>query len=113
MTGTTLADKHNTVTIAIIGAGGGGAFLVVHLGLAGFRLRLHDIDDTKLADIKARGGIDVEGDNGGFAPVELVTTDLVAAVEGAEVIIIVTGGNTQSVVARSLAPLLRDGQLIL
>ena len=33
--------------------------------------------------------------------------------DGADVIIVVTGGNAQPVVARSLAPLLRDGQAIL
>ena len=100
-------------TVAIIGAGGGGNFLVVHLGLARFKLRLHDLDDARLTDIRARGGIDVDGERSGFAPVELATTDLAAAANGADVIIIVTGGNTQETVARSLAPLLRDGQLIL
>lgn len=108
-----MADKPNATTVAIIGAGGGGAFLVVYLGLAGFKLRLHDLDDSKLAEIRTRGGIDVDGESSGFAPVELVTTNLAAAVEGAGIIIIVTGGNTQAVVARSLAPLLRDGQLVL
>jgi len=37
---------------AIIGAGIGAVYLVAHLGLAGFRLRLHDIDDSRLADIR-------------------------------------------------------------
>jgi opine dehydrogenase len=108
-----MAEKPNATTVAIIGAGGGGAFLVVYLGRAGFRLRLHDLDDSRLVDIRTRGGIDVDGEGGGFAPVELVTADLAAAIEGVDILIIVTGGNTQAVVARSLAPLLRDGQLIL
>ncbi len=98
-------------TVAIIGAGIGGIYLVAELGLAGHRLRLHDLDDTRLAEIRARGGIDVEPD--GFAAVEHATTDLVTAVEGAEIIIVATGGNAQETVARSLAPLLRDGQIIL
>jgi 2-polyprenyl-6-methoxyphenol hydroxylase-like FAD-dependent oxidoreductase len=33
-------------TIAIIGAGIGGVYLVAELGIAGFKLRLHDIDDS-------------------------------------------------------------------
>jgi opine dehydrogenase len=57
--------------------------------------------------------VDVEGEKGGFAAVEHVTSDLKSAVDGADVIIIVTGGNTQAVVARSLAPLLRNGHVIL
>jgi opine dehydrogenase len=100
-------------TVAIIGAGIGGLYLVAELGIAGFKLRLHDIDDSKLSEIRARGGVDVEGEKGGFAPVERTTTDLQPAIDGADVIIVVTGGNSQAVVALSLAPILRDRQVIL
>ena len=103
----------NIQTVAIIGAGPGGFRLVANLGLRGYRLRLNDIIDAKLAAIRARGGIEVEGTPGGFAPLELATTDLRAAVDGAELIIVVSGGNTQPFVARALAPLLVDGQTIL
>ena len=103
----------SAVKVAIIGAGIGGLYLVAELGIAGFKLRLHDIDDSRLSEIRARGGVDVEGEGGGFAAVERATSDLGFAVDGANVIIIVTGGNTQAVVARSLAPLLRDGQVVL
>jgi opine dehydrogenase len=109
-------------TVAIIGAGIGGVYLAATLGALGCTLRLHDIDDTRLADIRARGGIDVEGAQGGieiegaehrFAAIERVTTDLSAAVDGADIIIVATGGNYQEAVACALAPLLRDGQVIL
>jgi opine dehydrogenase len=39
--------------------------------------------------------VDVEGESGGFAAVDRVTTDLFSAVDGADVIIVVTGGNSQ------------------
>jgi opine dehydrogenase len=81
------------------------------LGLAGHRLRLHDLDDTRLAEIRTHGGVDVEP--GGLAAVESATTELPAAMDGADVIIVVTGGKAQPAVARSLAPLLRDGQIVL
>jgi opine dehydrogenase len=100
-------------TVAIIGAGIGGLYLAAELGIAGYKLRLHDLDDARLADIRSFGGVDVEGDRAGFAAVERATTDLRSAVDGAEVVIVVTGGNAQTTVARSLAPLLRDGQVIL
>ena len=108
-----MTDENSAKTVAIIGAGIGGLYLVAELGIAGFKLRLHDIDDSRLSEIRARGGVDVEGENGGFAAVEHATSDLRSAVDGADVIIVVTGGNAQAVVARSLAPLLRDGQVIL
>jgi opine dehydrogenase len=100
-------------TVAIIGAGIGGIYLCAELGLLGCKLRLHDIDDSRLAEIRARGGIDVDGPNGGFAAVECVTTDPAAAIDGSDVVIVVTGGNAQETVAASLAPLLRDNQIIL
>jgi opine dehydrogenase len=108
-----VTNNSTGATVAIIGAGGGGLYLAAELGIAGFRLRLHDIDDSKLSDIRARGGLEVEGEKAGIAAVERVTSDIGSAVDGADIIIVATGGNTQVVVARSLAPLLRDGQMIL
>jgi opine dehydrogenase len=102
--------------IAIIGAGPGGLRLSAHLGLAGHRLRLNDIKDAPLVEVRERGGLDVEqldGSPWGHAPVALATTDLAVTVEGAEVLIVVSGGNTHPGVARALAPLLRNGQLVL
>src|SRR5580704_4669850 len=100
-------------TVAIVGAGIGGVYLAAELGMLGCRLRLHDLDDSRLAEIRARGGIEIEGERAAFAAIERVTTDPAAAVDGADVIIIVTGGNHQAGAARGLAPLLRDGQIIL
>ena len=108
-----MTDRSTAATVAIIGVGIGGCYLVAELGIAGFKLRLHDIDDSRLSEIRARGGMEVERERDGFAAIERVTSDLGSAVDGADVIIVVTGGNTQAVVARSLAPLLRDGQVIL
>jgi opine dehydrogenase len=98
-------------TVAIIGAGSGGVYLAAELGLLGCRLSLTDLDDTRLAEIRARGGLDVEP--GGFIAIERVTTDLAAAIDGADVIAVCTGGTYQEGVARGLAPLARDGQIIL
>jgi opine dehydrogenase len=105
------AGKISTVTI--IGAGSGGFGLLTNLGVAGHRVRLHDHDEQRLAAIRERGGVDVEHGAGPFAPVELVTSDLSTSVEGADLIIVVTGGNTHAAVARAMASLLRDGQIIL
>jgi opine dehydrogenase len=105
--------RTSTETVAIIGAGSGGLYLIAELGIARFKLRLHDIDASRLSEIRARGGVDVEGDRGGFAPVERATTGLEAAIDGADVIVVVTGGNAQAAVARSLAPLLQNGKALL
>jgi len=108
-----LAGNSVRPTVAIIGAGIGGIYLVAMLGLVGCKVRLHDIDDQRLRDLRDAKGIEVEGPNGGFAPLEMASTDLKASTDGADIIIIVTGGNFQEKVAESLSTLLRDGQLIL
>ena len=100
-------------TVAIVGAGIGGVYLAAELGLLGCKLRLHDRDDSKLAEIRARGGIDVEGGRAGFAAIEHVTTDPQQAVDGADIVVFCTGGVYQEGAVRDLAPHLRDGQIIL
>jgi opine dehydrogenase len=101
-------------TVAIVGAGIGGVYLAAHLGALGAKLRLTDLDDSRLADIRAHGGLDVEAHGKtNFAAIERVTTDLAAAVDGAEVIAVCTGGTYQEGAARGVAALLSDGQTIL
>src|SRR3954467_15925819 len=103
-------------TIGIVGAGPGGLRLSAHLGLADHRVRLNDVNDAPLALVRQRGGLDVERLDGtpwGFAAVEKATLDLTETVKGAEIVIVVSGGNTQPQVARDLARLLEDGQLVL
>lgn len=98
---------------AIIGMGMGGKGLAAALGLAGYELLVHDTDEGQIRDIARNGGLKVEGRDGDFAPVQLATTDLAEAVVGSEVIIVCTWGTHHPKVARDLAPLLTDGQLIL
>jgi len=50
-----VTDKSTAETVAIIGAGIGGLYLVAELGMAGFNLRLHDIDESRLSEIRAHG----------------------------------------------------------
>ncbi len=99
-------------TVAIVGAGIGGVYLAADLGLRGFKNRLQDRDDSRLAEIRARGGLDVDGDRSGFAAVE-TPTDLSQAVTGADIIVVCTGGTYQEGVAEGLAESLSDGQTIL
>jgi opine dehydrogenase len=101
-------------TVAIVGAGIGGVYLAAHLGASGAKLRLTDRDDARLADIRARGGLDVEtAGKTAFSAIDRVTVDLAEAVDGADVIAVCTGGTYQEGVAGGLAPLLRDGQTVL
>src|SRR5439155_24534354 len=94
-------------TVAIIGAGIGGVYLAAALGRRGCRLRLHDFDDSRLAPIRERGGLDVEGEDAGFAAIERVTTDPRAAIKGADIIAVCPGGTYQEAVGHGIASVLR------
>jgi opine dehydrogenase len=100
-------------TVTVIGGANGGFNLVAHVGALGHTMRLHDIDESKLTELRAAGGVDTGGLGTGFAKLEMATTDLAAAVRGADVIIVCTGGHRQASAAKALAPLLVDGQTIL
>jgi opine dehydrogenase len=102
-----------TSTLAVIGAGFGGKGIAATLGLEGFRIRIHDIDAAKIDPIRATKGLRLTGHEKDFVPIELASTNLAEVVDGASLILVSTYGNDHEAVARSLAPLLRDGQTIL
>jgi opine dehydrogenase len=100
------------LTIAIVGTGIGGTEMAGYLGVAGCRVRVHDVRPETVSGIRERGGLEVHGVVEGFAPVERATTKLVEAVDGADLIAVTTLNNDHQTVATEMAPLLRDGQAV-
>lgn len=99
--------------IAVIGAGNGGQAIAGYLGLTGYDVCLYDIDVPKIEELKKKGGIELEGQIKGFGKVGCITTDISVAVKGAEIIMVTTVANAHKAVAKSLAPLVEDGQVII
>lgn len=99
--------------IAVIGAGNGGQAIAGFLGLSGYNVSLYDIDATKISDLQGKGGIELEGRIKGFGKVGCITTDISDAVKGAEIIMVTTVANAHRAVAKSLAPLIEEGQVII
>ncbi len=77
--------------------------------MLGAKLRLHDTDDGRLAPIRERRGIEVEGQRCSAVERSTGWRKRSAAPKPS---VIVSGGNAQADGAL-LAPLLRDGQIIL
>ena len=96
----------------VIGAGMGGKGLVGQLGAEGFRLRLHDISEDMISAMRVSGGLHISGRSCDFVPLELVTSDLGAALDGAKVILVSTYGTVHAELATQMAPHLREGQII-
>ncbi len=98
--------------IAIIGAGNGGQTMAGHLSMMGFEVSLYDIDVEKVNTLKKLGGIKLSGCLQGYGKIGCFTTDIGEAVAGAEIIMVTTVANAHRVVAKSLAPYLSDGQVV-
>lgn len=100
-------------TVAVLGPGNAGHTAAAHLALRGYRVRLAGRGEQRLAGARERGGIELVGAAGeGFGRLEMVTTDLGAALEGAELVMLTVAGPGLEDYARRLAPLLEPGQIV-
>jgi opine dehydrogenase len=91
-------------TVAVLGAGAGGAAAVVELTLKGHQVRLWNRRAETLKPFEDAKGIHYEGVLGdGHAPPALITDDLAAAIQGAEVVAICLPSLAHETVARALA----------
>ena len=96
----------------VAGAGNGGLAMAGHLGYMGFEVRLYNRTDEHLNAVRWYGGVDLEGAVEGFGPVRTATSSIRTALEGAEVIMIVTPSTAHLPLAELMAPFLRDGQIV-
>jgi opine dehydrogenase len=100
----------------VIGAGHGGKAMAAHLALKGFQVNLYNRTPEHIAAIKARSGIELESYEGGphgFGELDLVTSDVKEAIEGADVVMVVVPSSAHADVAQTTAPYLRDGQIVI
>ncbi|MFQ5610552.1 MAG: NAD/NADP octopine/nopaline dehydrogenase family protein [Anaerolineae bacterium] len=101
--------------VAILGAGNGGMTMAAHLGLEGHEVRLYELPVYAggLAEVSAQGGIRISGvEKEGFGAVALATSDIAAALHGAEVVFNPVPAYAYGTLARVAAPHLEDGQIV-
>jgi len=104
--------KGKGAVYCVVGAGNGGLCMAAHLGLMGFQSRLYNRTDSKLDGVRWHGGVELEGAVEGFGPIALATSDLAEAVGGADVVMIVTPATAHAEIARAMAGVLADGQVV-
>jgi opine dehydrogenase len=106
----------NTNTrFAVLGAGHGGKAMAAHLALMGFPVTLFNRTPENVAVIKARRGIELSGYEGcphGFGVLEKVTSNMAEALEGNQIIMVVVPSTAHADIARSVAPHLKDEQIL-
>jgi opine dehydrogenase len=102
----------------VVGAGHGGKPMATHLALMGYQVTLYNRTPQNIAAIRARGGIDLdsyEGGPRGFGRLHRVTSSISEALADdgdPAVIMVVVPSSAHADIARSFAPHLRDGHII-
>jgi len=98
--------------IAVLGAGNGGLAMAGHLSLMGFEVRLFNRSEERLWGVKSTGEIDVVGEIEGHGKIDVATTSIEEAIEGAELLMVVVPATGHKWMAEHIAPHLKDGQII-
>ncbi len=77
--------------IAVLGAGSGGLMCAADMGAQGYEVALFSRQEDKLTEVRAKGGIDVldiqSRPTGVFGKVALATSDIGAALKGAQLVL--------------------------
>lgn len=99
--------------VAVIGAGNGGQAIAGYMAMMGHDVSLFDISRDKVEELRSLGGISLTGRIEGFGALRMVTAEIRDAVREAEVIMVTTIANAHVSVAKSIAPYVEDGQVII
>ncbi len=102
--------------IAVLGAGNGGHAIAAHKTLDGFEVRLFELPRfaDRIRRVLDTGQITIEwpGKRKETVEVHRVTTDIAAALQGAEVVFVVTPAFGHKTMAELCAPHVEEGQII-
>lgn len=106
-----MAEKYT-----VLGAGHGGKAMAAHLAIMGANVALWNRTFDHISVIKKRGGIELESPDGGphgFGKIGLVTSELADAIGHAQVIMVVLPSSAHAEMAKAMASLLMDGQIVI
>ena len=101
--------------ITVVGAGGAGYSIAAELALNGHQVKLLDLlhDNGKEDFTEHDVVIELTGSIEGTATLHTVTTDAAAAMEGAELVVVSTISNADELAARTIAPFIKSGTVVL
>ncbi|MEZ5176370.1 MAG: NAD/NADP octopine/nopaline dehydrogenase family protein [Acidimicrobiia bacterium] len=107
------AHKADTLKVSIIGGGNGGMAMAGHMAILGYEITMWSPFSWEVEPIEEKGGVTIVGSEvSGFGKVAKVTRSLDEAVKGADLIMVVAPAMAHKPYASMMAPLLRDGQVV-
>ena len=108
-----MADRPS---FAILGGGNGGFCTAADLTFRGFETRLFEFPEFAhtLDPVIRKGGIELRGVAGeGFARPAMVTTNIGAALDGIEIVLVIVPSAGHKLAAHACAPYLKDNQIVM
>ncbi len=99
--------------IAVLGAGNGGQALAAYLAYQGHQVNLYNRSLPRISALQETGQIKITGVVEGIGYLNIVTDQLVKAIEGVEIVLVVTPAVAHRYLASKLSSCLEDGQLII
>ncbi len=100
--------------IVVMGAGPGGIAAAVALNRRGFHTALYNRSPERLAPLKQRGGVEIEGDLGeAFVSLPVITTDVDEAMQTVQLILVAVPAYGQRAMVQACLPHLKLGHIIL
>ncbi len=96
----------------VIGAGGGGQAMAGYLSLQGFETNLYNRNMDRVEALAREGGVFVEGEAEGFAPLNMVTSDIEAALDSSDVVMVAVPASAHRAIAAKCAPHLRSDHIV-
>ena len=98
-------------SVAVISSGNGGQALAAYYALHGYEVRLYARQQER---VEMFPGLDFElqGVVSGTAHLSLISCDMEQVIQGAALIMVTTPAQYHAVIARAMAPYLRDGQTV-
>jgi opine dehydrogenase len=102
-------------TFAVLGTGNSGQAFAADITLKGYSVNLAEVPEFEdnLRAIEKKGGIEISGEaSNGFARLNMLTTDLKAAIKGVDIIIVGGSAYAHEPFSKALAHDFEDGQFI-
>lgn len=108
------AQRAGELKLTILGGGNGGLAMAGHMSLLGYETTVWSPFSWELDPIEEAGGVEIIGPEvQGFAKVARIERHMDKAIKGANLIMIVAPAMSHTIYASMLAPMLRNGQVVL
>lgn len=107
-----MGTRRTGVKVAVIGAGHGGQAFAADMAIKGNEVNLFSLSAQELKSVRERGGIELKRGVQGAGKLNKITMAIDEAIEGVELIMVVTPSVILHTIATLLTRFLKDSQIV-